>query len=105
MQARGRLTTSPPPNPNAAKLAAVDVPAPLEEPDANGAVRHPALYGLSARPCRPRCIPPLAIGGMFVLPRQIAPPARNRSTANASRWATSLANAGEPAAAVNPLTR
>ena len=38
------------PRPKAAKLAAVAVPEPFDEPDPNGAVSHSALYGLSARP-------------------------------------------------------
>jgi len=38
------------PRPKAAKLAAVAVPEPLEEPEAKGAVRYAGLYGLSARP-------------------------------------------------------
>jgi hypothetical protein len=93
------------PRPKAAKLAAVAVPDPFDEPEAKGAVRKAALYGLSARPYTPRCMPPLAIGGMFVSPRQMAPPARSRSIVNASCWATSCANAGLPAAAVSPRTR
>jgi hypothetical protein len=38
------------PSPNAAKLAAVAVPDPFDDPEANGAVSHSASYGLSARP-------------------------------------------------------
>ena len=57
------------------------------------------------RPYRPRCMPPFDIGGMLVLPRQMAPPVRRRLTVNASRCATSSANAGLPAAAVIPSTR
>ena len=72
----------------AAVLAAVAVPDPFDEPDAKGAVRNDALYGLSARPYTPRCMPPFAIGGMFVSPRQIAPPARSRSIVKASRCAS-----------------
>jgi hypothetical protein len=37
------------------------------------AVRYSALYGLSALPYTPLCIPPAAIGGIFVLPIRIAP--------------------------------
>src|SRR5690349_3775374 len=49
------------PRPKAAKLAAVAVPDPWDDPEANGAARKPASYGLSARPYMPRCMPPLAI--------------------------------------------
>jgi hypothetical protein len=49
-------------------------------------------------------MPPLAIGGMLVLPMTTAPPARSRSTVKASRCATSWAKAGEPAATVRPRT-
>ena len=38
------------PSPNAAKLAAVAVPDPFDEPEPNGDVSKSALYGLSARP-------------------------------------------------------
>ncbi|MNN22872.1 hypothetical protein D3C81_1362500 [compost metagenome] len=91
--------------PKALKLAAVAVPAPLDEPEAKGAVRKLALYGLSARPYTPRCMPPLAMGGMLVLPRHTAPAARRRSMVKASRWATRSLKAGLPEAAVRPLTR
>lgn len=59
--------------PNAAKLAAVAAADPLEDPDVKAAVRYSALYGLSALPYTPLCIPPAAIGGIFVLPIRIAP--------------------------------
>src|SRR4051812_49246946 len=48
------------PTPKTPKLAAVAVADPLEEPDAKAAVRYSALYGDSARPYTPRCIPPAA---------------------------------------------
>src|SRR5690625_1315615 len=92
------------PRPKAAKLAVVAVPDPFEEPEAQALVSQSALYGLSARPSRPRCMPPLASGGMFVSPRQMAPPARRRSIVNASFWATRSAKAGEPEATVSPAT-
>src|SRR3954452_20758426 len=86
-----------------AKVAKLEVSAtadPCEEPEAYGAARKSGLYGLSERPYSPRCIPPLAIGGMLVLPRQIAPAPRSRLMVNASCCATTSANAGLPAAAV-----
>ena len=49
-------------------------------------------------------MPPFAMGGMFVSPRQIAPAARSRPIVNASRCATRCSNAGEPAATVSPRT-
>ena len=38
------------PRPNAAKLAAVAVPKPFDEPEPKADVRYAALYGLSALP-------------------------------------------------------
>src|SRR4051812_3609598 len=93
------------PSPKAAKLAAVAVPDPFDEPDPNAAVSQSALYGLSARPYTPRCMPPLAMGGMLVSPISTAPARRSRSTVYASRRATSEENAGDPAAAVRPDAR
>ena len=44
---RPELTVSDP-SPNAAKLAAVDVPEPFEEPELNAAVRYLCMSGLAA---------------------------------------------------------
>ena len=43
---RPELTVSDP-SPNAAKLAAVDVPEPLEEPELKAAVRYLCMNGLA----------------------------------------------------------
>ncbi|CAH0253453.1 hypothetical protein SRABI128_02968 [Microbacterium sp. Bi128] len=92
------------PRPKTPNDAAVAVPEPFDDPDANADVRKSALYGLSARPYSPRCMPPFAIGGMFVSPRQMAPASRSRAIVNASSFATRSANAGLPAATVRPRT-
>jgi hypothetical protein len=89
--------------PNTAMLAAVETPHPLDEPDPIAAARYDALYGLSARPYRPRCMPPFAIGGIFVFPRGMAPAARRAPTVKASWPAVRFWNAGEPAATGRPL--
>src|SRR5688572_28265749 len=49
------------PSPKAQRDAAVAVPEPFDDPEPNAEVSHSALYGLSARPYAPRCMPPFAI--------------------------------------------
>lgn len=99
---RPELTVSDP-RPNAAKEAAVDVPDPFDEPEENAAVKYSKLYGLSARPCSPLCIPEAIIGGVFVRPTQTAPAPRSFSATKESLFATRSLNAGEPVAQVMPL--
>ena len=99
---RPELTVSDP-KPKAAKLAAVDVAEPLEEPDENAAVRYSKLYGLSARPYKPRCMPEAIIGGVLVVPMHTAPAFRSCSATNESSLATRFANAGDPEEQVMPL--
>lgn len=96
------LTVSEP-SPKAAKLAAVDVAAPFEEPEEKAAVKYSRLYGLSARPCRPLCIPLAIMGGVFVLPIQTAPPLRSSPFTKESSFATKSLKAGDPEAQVMPL--
>jgi hypothetical protein len=90
------------PMPNSPKLDAVAVADPFDDPEAKAAVRYSALYGDSARPYTPRCIPPAAIGGILVRPRMTAPAPLIFFTVNASSFATRLRKAGEPDATVMP---
>lgn len=99
---RPELTVSDP-RPKAAKLAAVDVAEPLDEPDEKAAVRYSGLYGLSARPYKPRCIPEAIMGGVLVVPMQTAPALRSCSATKQSSLATRLAKAGDPEEHVMPL--
>lgn len=99
---RPELTVSDP-SPKAAKLAAVDVADPLDEPDEKAAVRYSRLYGLSARPYKPRCIPEAIIGGVLVVPMQTAPAFRSCSATKESSLAMRFANAGDPEEHVMPL--
>jgi hypothetical protein len=99
---RPELTVSDP-SPKAAKLAAVEVADPFDEPDENAAVRYSRLYGLSARPYKPRCIPEAIIGGVLVLPMHTAPALRSCSATKESSLATRFANAGDPEEQVMPL--
>jgi len=96
---RPELTVSLP-KPNAAKLAAVDVPEPFEEPLLKAAVKYSRLYGDSARPYSPLCMPEAIMGGVLVLPMHTAPAARNFSAMKESLVATRSLKAGEPAAQV-----
>ena len=99
---RPELTVSDP-RPNAAKLAAVDVAEPFEEPDEKAAVKYSRLYGLSALPYSPRCMPLAIIGGVLVRPTYTAPPLRSCSLTKESSLATTSARAGDPDAHVMPL--
>jgi len=90
------------PSPNAAKLAAVDVAEPLLDPDEKAAVRYSRLYGLSARPKRPLCMPEAIIGGVFVRPMHTAPAARNCVATKQSSLATRFSKAGDAEAHVMP---
>ena len=98
------LLTVPLPMPKAAILAVTDVAAPFEEPDENAAVRYFSLYGDSARPYNPLCIPPAAMGGMFVFPINTAPASRNFPAMAESPLDMRPLSAGEPLVTLMPET-
>jgi hypothetical protein len=97
------LTVSDP-IPNTPMLAATDTAAPLDDPDEKAAGRYVLLYGLSGRPYKPRCIPPAAIGGMFVFPSSTAPASRSCLAMPESSLEQRFASAGEPFVTVRPAT-
>jgi hypothetical protein len=90
------------PIPKTAILDAVDVAAPLDDPEEKAAVRYFELYGDSARPYRPLCIPPAAMGGMFVLPIRTAPASLNFAAIAESSLDINPSRAGEPFVTLRP---
>lgn len=98
---RPELTVSLP-RPNTAMLLASDVAAPFDDPDEKAAVRYLGLYGDSARPYIPLCMPPAAIGGMFVLPKSTAPASLNLLARVESSFDKTPFRAGEPSVMLSP---
>src|SRR5258706_16400633 len=90
------------PTPAAARLAAIAAPDPELDPDG----LRSSAYGFLV--CPPRPLHPLdecvdrkfAHSLRFVFPRITAPPARSRSTMNASRGAGAPASASDPAVVI-----
>jgi hypothetical protein len=83
-------------------LLAKDVAAPLEDPDEKAAVRYFELYGDSARPYRPLCIPPAAMGGMLVFPSSTAPASLSLFANVESSLDMTPLRAGEPSVILRP---